>query len=308
MRTVFDSSSMVVHVWANQSQERGRNKTSSLYFNGSVLFSYGSHFPVATLVTNKHAETAVIFSSASFSVTTSSHQRMARSAASHIQPQFTVPHICDRWGGGTISHEDNLRFYTDAIQAAALAAKRAKVNRDWKLRYLDELADEANAYCEFFGLRTRFKVPSDANLNRLILEARKDAQRQREETKRRQQERLEQLRESIEKWKSGEDVHLGWDCPDIFLRIRGDTVQTSRGAEVPLAHAVKILPIVRGGRTYEHNGHSIHLGHFRIDKIDAHGNLTAGCHFIKREEMERIAAQLGLQQKEVQAHEHQETA
>jgi hypothetical protein len=219
---------------------------------------------------------------------------MARSAASHIRPQFTVPIICDRWGGDGISHEDNLRFYADEIQEAAITARRARSQRDWKAARVTELVEEANAYSQWFSLRTRFKVPSDTKLKTLIETARQEAQRRREEEKRRREERLKEMQEAIEKWQAGDErVRLPWDCPDIFLRVRGEIVQTSRGAEVPLAHAVKILPIVRSGQTYEHNGHSIHLGHFRIDKIDQHG-LKAGCHFIKREEIERLAQTLGL--------------
>jgi hypothetical protein len=57
---------------------------------------------------------------------------------------------------------------------------------------------------------------------------------------------------------------------------------------------VRLLPHIRSGNSYQHNGHSIHIGHFRIDAIDTEGNVRAGCHFIKRDEMERLATQLGL--------------
>ncbi len=70
-------------------------------------------------------------------------------------------------------------------------------------------------------------------------------------------------------------------------------METSKGAEFPLEHALRLLPFVRNGQPYKHNGHSFHVGTFRIDEIDAAGNVTAGCHYIKREEIERIAATIG---------------
>ncbi len=70
-------------------------------------------------------------------------------------------------------------------------------------------------------------------------------------------------------------------------------IETSRGAECPLNHALRILPFVRSGREFIPNGHTIHLGHFSVSKIDEAGNVTAGCHFITRAEIERIADQVG---------------
>ena len=46
-RTVFDNS-MVAHVWAQQGQDFGRSNNGNLYFEGPTIFSYGSHFPIAS--------------------------------------------------------------------------------------------------------------------------------------------------------------------------------------------------------------------------------------------------------------------
>jgi len=60
-----------------------------------------------------------------------------------------------------------------------------------------------------------------------------------------------------------------------------------------------VLPIVfaiqEGKREpYQTNGHTIHLGHYTLDRIDADGTVKAGCHIIPFEEVEYIAGQLGV--------------
>jgi len=95
-------------------------------------------------------------------------------------------------------------------------------------------------------------------------------------------------------WLAGVAVRFphSWDDNGIRLRVVGETVETSRGAVVPLAHCRRILALCRAGKEYVHNGHTEHVGQFRVDHIDVEGNVMAGCHFIPRAEIDRIAALL----------------
>src|SRR5215204_2054027 len=87
---------MVAHLWANQSQAEARNSGRTFYFEGDTIYSYGGHFPIARIVQNKRGDRAVLFNAASYSVTTSCHQGMSRSASRHL-PQFTVPSLGEKW-------------------------------------------------------------------------------------------------------------------------------------------------------------------------------------------------------------------
>lgn len=82
------------------------------------------------------------------------------------------------------------------------------------------------------------------------------------------------------------------------LGITGGTLETSHGASVPLVHALKAFAFVRlvvaTGNAWQANGRTIRVGHFRIDSIDAHGTMQAGCHTIHFAEMERLAALLNV--------------
>jgi hypothetical protein len=81
-----------------------------------------------------------------------------------------------------------------------------------------------------------------------------------------------------------------------MLRIVGDEVQTSLGASFPVEHARLGLRVVREvratGEEYRRNGHTIHLGHYVIDRIEPNGTVHAGCHVVTWDEIERIASQL----------------
>ena len=46
------------------------------------------------------------------------------------------------------------------------------------------------------------------------------------------------------------------------------------------------------GREYRHNGHTIRLGPYAIDRITPDGTLHAGCHVINWPEITRIAPDL----------------
>ena len=73
----------LAHLWANQSKESG--KGSCFFFNGKTIYSYGHHFPIATLFTHPETgRTCYLYNGARYSVSTSKHQGYVRSAASHL--------------------------------------------------------------------------------------------------------------------------------------------------------------------------------------------------------------------------------
>lgn len=98
-------------------------------------------------------------------------------------------------------------------------------------------------------------------------------------------------------WRAGGNIRLPYHL-DTMLRVHGNEIQTSRGAVFPVDHGKKAFQLIARiratGQEYQRNGHTIHLGHFPLDRIDAEGNVQAGCHFVKWSEIELCAQQLGL--------------
>lgn len=114
-------------------------------------------------------------------------------------------------------------------------------------------------------------------------------------------ERMEKERAGREKWLAGEgDTYARYsdEMGRALIRVKGDTLETSHGANVPLADAIKAFRFVKlcreRGQGWKRNGATLPVGHFQIDAIDATGNFIAGCHKIGWNEISRLAAQLGL--------------
>lgn len=85
MKTVF-ANSEVCHVWAHQRQPHGRNKNSSIYFEGPTIYSYGYHFPMATIMPDDY----VLINNNPYSPTTVKHQASVRSSVSHKERLYIL--------------------------------------------------------------------------------------------------------------------------------------------------------------------------------------------------------------------------
>ena len=127
------------------------------------------------------------------------------------------------------------------------------------------------------------------------------------------------------------DLHAGqfelWhnggaaECPYSFRRdenggyyiaVRGDTVVTSGGAECPTEHARRGVEFwlsrnyqerdtLTGSARYtqrwhewHRNGHTVRLGVFQLDRIEADGTAYAGCHKFTVAELTRLAGVLNV--------------
>ncbi len=98
-------------------------------------------------------------------------------------------------------------------------------------------------------------------------------------------------------WIAGESVSLPhvYGAAD-YLRVKPGNaaiVETSRHVEVERGHVERVLPVVLGylrtGKTYQQNGHTIHVGPFALDQITADGTVIVGCHRFERREVLRFA-------------------
>jgi hypothetical protein len=276
---------MVAHLWAHKSQDFARNPGHNFYFHGDTIYSYGSHFPVARHVSRK-GNSAVLFTTRSYSATTAGHKCMVEGACRHL----TVFHVAD-----VTASRPQFAEYRARYMAVVGTYAKARQRKPDILAGLRDLVSEANQYAEFFGLRARLTLPDD--LTGMIAEC--QAIEKREKT-RKQREEAKQAREALErvqKWVDGESDY----CPSygpIRLRVKGDELQTTRGARVPFAHAVKAFRVIKRlhdkGQADQRNGHTIHLGHFALDSIDSAGNVRAGCHEVAWEEIARVATLAGV--------------
>jgi hypothetical protein len=88
--------------------------------------------------------------------------------------------------------------------------------------------------------------------------------------------------EKIAAWLTGESVEYPYGLP-VACRVNGDTVETSKGAIVPLQGALQLVALAKAcresGKALDLKGRAI--GPYRGNSISATGDLTIGCHRIE---------------------------
>jgi hypothetical protein len=196
-------------------------------------------------------------------------------------------------------HEKNLKHYTREVaeHLSTCVRARSSYNKEYHHERAVELRREALCYATFFGLPDPAVeiVPELDSEQMAAIKAReaKASAKKAAETKRKAEEDRVRWAQAAEQWRKGEYYHYLLYSLPTMLRIEGDEVVTSRGARFPIAHAKRGLVLVRAvmarAEDWHHNGHSCHLGHYSIDRIEANGTVHAGCHIVSWSEIERMA-------------------
>ena len=278
----------VAHVWAQQTKPGAMG--SSFYFDGPTIYSYGPHFPIARFIERK-GRRAVLFTTRSYSVSTSKHIGYARGAIPGSLPVFYVSDV-----SAMPRNKDTRQMYESRVKDASEQAARARTSAEFHLGRARGIATEANACAEFFGWRWRLKLPefSPEFLRTVRERATKDSARKAAEIKRREDQRRAEMAERVTRWRTGENVST-WGHPDTLLRVNGNRIQTSRGAEVPTRVAPAVWSLVQDARAKGAElSPGLEIGEFRLDRVAPDGTIYAGCHTIPYAELCAVARTLGL--------------
>jgi hypothetical protein len=305
-RTVVRNSE-VPHLWAHQTQDHARGN-GSISFSGKSIYSYAAE--IGRLVTAPNGETVALLIDRTWSPTTSGHQSAARGAVSHL-PHFTIPDLHGNHAKNLAALIANYRSTIDTLFRAR------KLPSEWQLNHAREQAGDATRYAEVFDLpapevfpETDRKAVLDyhnepdraakralkAEREKAILEA-----RQRTEAAARAA-RIAANAQAIAEWRAGTRYNLPHDAArdekgGALIRIKGNTLETSLGASVPLSHAIKVVRRVAAcraaGVSWHRNGETIRVGNFQVDAIDPDGSFRAGCHSFNWPEIEQAARLAG---------------
>lgn len=295
------TNSMVAHNWAHGRRGRGSN----LETDGVTLTSY--YTTIAARIG------AMIYISAdNMSPTTSKHLGYARRAVNHERDRiFYTRAFCygTYFYGSDLTHAAMLIPEAIAIISDLENVLASNARQKTKISAIDAY-NQARERIQALAKRLKVKLPKfpkieadQAEIDRYRatkLKAEITAEKKRQaEYKRRAQEQAEQFRAWVE-------TGAG-QCPSVFTRnryetgdyltVRGDMVITSQGAEAPLEHVIRALRFYDSRKQadgtyqpYQTNGHTIHLGNFKLDRITGDGTVYAGCHFFKAEEIQRFRA------------------
>lgn len=285
----------VAHAWAHAPTrtENTHAKGHALFFDHDTIYSYGRHFPIARIVHEEGRLPFVLFTTRKApSNSTAKHMGHVRNA------------IPLGWGFGYVpdvikpvpdQSEAIRRWYLEKIADMARKAKRAHT---YAVTYLSDAADlreEGNRLSDRFRLGWVLSEVEAAGESLEDLRQREAARAERAAEAERKR-----LASKVRDWRQGR-LPAMLRHPDVLLRVKGDVVETSRGATFPVGDAKTAWPVIR--RAHDKGkvigeqpiAPRLTLGSYGVDRIDAEGNVTAGCHYVKWPEIKRLAKQLGLE-------------
>jgi len=295
MKKVF-SNSQCCHVWAQQKQDEGRGH--NIFFEKESIYSYGRHFKMAEFI----RPDVVLVNSRGYSSSTSKHQGYVRGALHGLKvTKINVPGIASE---GKVAISECCDRMMDQIENNIKLAVRARTDTEIYKRYASSGLAEMEAYLKYCKgmtpkqwarFRSLKKMLTSDDFTKLmpIIKAEAEATKKRNaERKARQAEddRIRALKdeERLAEWLAGGNLFItGMRTDKTYLRVKGDKVQTSRGAEVPLSEAKVLLGLWTKGEVQV--GYKI--GHFEVETVEQN-QIKIGCHYLVREEIERIAPQL----------------
>ena len=323
MKKVFDNS-MVAHVWAQQNQNEGRSNNGQFYFRGKTIYSYRDNWPLAHILDNGK----ILLNKEYISPTTARHLSYVRRAINEsrhniisIDSRAIMQHAI-RNNPKLDGIDDTVKLYLERIVLAKMndAAKRRMARKRAEdigeiLSECDNLSalyDALELQPPSFIVETRNKYAGDnsellathkAELVRIATEEKEKREKYEARQKTIALFALDAWRNGIDNVQLPEDGIINariamYKLDFIAMRIKGDKIETTQGAEFPIEHAIKAFQFIKRCKEQElewhTNGHKIPLGHFKIDSIDKAGNVQAGCHKVLWPEIERIASDLGL--------------
>jgi hypothetical protein len=239
MRNVFTSSDLC-HKWANQHQQSGRNANSTIYFEGSTIYSYGSHFPIAKHIVNEQGQRAVLFTERTYSNTTAKH-------ISHVYMSCKNDNII-YCANPNSSHEYNFNFWENCAYHHGASKLKTARKPEIYLNYLDNVNNKVVKYAEFFGVEipeTLKAVLSIKDKSQYLDYQNKANELAKIEKARKLKEQKKNFKEQINKWFNGETSRLYTTYKLDFLRINENRVETTQAVQIPMAIAKKMYQLIK---------------------------------------------------------------
>ena len=247
MKKVFSSHSELAHVWANQLQYEGR--ASSMFFYGPVIYSYGYHYEIARYIETPNGQKVCFINSNGYSSSTAKHTRHVTHAIPAGIPVFHVPFVRSSYYYGRSSQGISVENISGIVDALLVECKNF---------IFDQLKARTNSYpfnqaagkyhdieqiCGLFGIEIPNR-PENWEKARIKSEYLRDTAVERQTAK--QQREIEKQKELLEKWLRHEYNGQLYNIP-VHLRVStdGQLVETTKGAKVELASALRLLAKLR---------------------------------------------------------------
>lgn len=278
MKKVFQNTSEVVHVFAQQSQWQGRNQSGSIYFYDNKIYSYGSHYLLGEFINDE----TIIINDFGYSVTTSKHINELINATSQYN-QFYTSSI-------------DIKYVQTEINAFLKCLTNARKPEIYisNINKLETNLTKWVEYCKDNKISHKYKLnKSDYNYKKIVkianslltLEAlekikakgKKDAAKQKAKDKKELKTKLDKFNTyKIDRFKVGKFDYLR-------LSQNGEFVETSQNIRIEKSEAKKLYFAIK--KKVDIRGQRI--GYYTVNKIDNKA-LTVGCHKICIKSVQKI--------------------
>lgn len=293
------NNSQLAHSWANQTKTAAT--ASNFYFEGPTIFSYGSHFPIAT---HSHSAT-VLFTSRSYSNSTAKHLSHAARAIPHGVPVIYCRNPLA--GDYAADQQKNLEAFAAELESTLEKYANARQWKDSHAKQIDRHLANVRAYLAHFKTK---KKDQPARLKKIIATIEKGDWKESEEDRTARRARLAELAanadqrkaaaraarlareqeenaDKLARWTQGETVYFFQSHGTLAsLRVKNGKVETSQGASVSIAAALRLFRHVTEQQTAP-----LDVDGFTFRSL-ADGIATIGCHKIAFSEMARIAPEV----------------
>jgi hypothetical protein len=305
-RKNFFKDAEICHLWAHQLRDKAHKAGPNhyqLYFEGKTIYSYGSHFPIASIFGK--ANNFVAITTESYSNTTAGHIQEVKSALSHFAPENKI-YCSDPEAAINGRHSNNLKTFETMAWAATKNLAKAKKPSI----YFDQITYQKNLfdrYCAAFKIKTKKKdypslniQPTPEDLAKIKKQAAAEKERKEKAEAAAEAKTMLQLNYWLQGLKYSDlDPERGdqlipapHGLKHTYLRIQGANVETSKGITIPTDTARRfylwyIGTAAAGGCE---NCNKEILG-YKVTQANAQG-LVIGCHDITRTEIDKIATLL----------------
>lgn len=293
MKKVFANRISCAHVWAAQSQAEGR--AGNVFFDGPTIYSYGRHFPIASFQRG-----IVLYNCDGYSNSTAKHKLTVASALYGLGVKRID--VSKRFVTGD-DPKGCLEDFGARREVLLLKAAGARSRTESYLAEADMIESQARDYAQAFKLRApKFKPFERERFAAMIAKQRAAAKLDNERRTAEYAEREKRYRERAAKreaqypivldaWRRREllprEEYSTIDCysdkpTELRLSKDGASVETSRGADVPIRDAKLLWTLIHATRLNRQpitdTAQFGDVGAFRLREIDADGNATIGCH------------------------------
>ena len=274
MKKVLRNTDEVIHIFAQRTQKEGRNQSSSIFFFKDKIYSYGYHYLLGEFIDDK----AIYINDKGYSRTTQKHIGKLSYATNHYMQFFATECNVD------LVYDEVMNLLWKIEASRKPQTKQRYINR---VVYLADKMTQCHTYNQntetiegdkFKSIIKYAKIVKDEtqliDLECDLNEAKKEAQRL----------KRARTQEQITKFYEGEINYLS-SVPHALLRLSkdGDTIETSRGANVPLNEAKILYHRINTGKCIK----GFKIGHYTAIGIKDN-TIKIGCHDIKLDEVNKL--------------------